>query len=201
MSALPPGVVFPALPTTLVQASLVARSFMPVADPGIAGPPMPFPIPAVWIEEQHHDVTVITEHPVENGAPITDHAFARPGEVVIRLGWNGEDIPAIQALYSQIVNLKSARTLFEIQTGKRLYKNMLIADISVMTDQRTENVLLATVRCREVIIVKQVVSVPASPASQAIPSSTAAPVSNGTNILTPAPNANRQGFAGIVSPL
>ena len=34
--------------------------------------------PTVWIEETHHDSVVITEHPVEQGAPISDHAFARP---------------------------------------------------------------------------------------------------------------------------
>lgn len=40
------------------------------------------------IEESHHDELVITEHPVEQGAPIADHAYKRPAEVVIRCAWS-----------------------------------------------------------------------------------------------------------------
>ena len=36
-------------------------------------------IPDVVIEEAHRDELIITQHPVEKGATITDHAFARPG--------------------------------------------------------------------------------------------------------------------------
>lgn len=40
------------------------------------------------IEEKHHDELEITEHPVEQGAMITDHAFKRPAELTLRLGWS-----------------------------------------------------------------------------------------------------------------
>lgn len=40
------------------------------------------------IEENHHDELEITEHPVEQGAAISDHAFKRPAEVIIKMGWS-----------------------------------------------------------------------------------------------------------------
>jgi hypothetical protein len=40
------------------------------------------------IEEVHEDDTDITDHPVEQGATISDHAFARPSSVIITCGWS-----------------------------------------------------------------------------------------------------------------
>lgn len=45
-------------------------------------------IPDATIEEVHTDDLEITEHPVEQGAAISDHAFKRPAEVVITAGWS-----------------------------------------------------------------------------------------------------------------
>jgi hypothetical protein len=111
------------------------------------------PPPTVWIEEQHRDQLIITEHPVDQGASVSDHAFKRPAEVTLRLGWNGESIQDIQATYALLLQLQSSRTLFDLYTGKRSYINMLIADLAVQTDERTEYVLMATARCREVLLV------------------------------------------------
>lgn len=40
------------------------------------------------VEERHTDRLHITDHPVEQGAAISDHAFKRPAEVVLKLGWS-----------------------------------------------------------------------------------------------------------------
>lgn len=40
------------------------------------------------INEQHTDTLEITNHPVEIGASISDHAFKHPAEVVLQLGWS-----------------------------------------------------------------------------------------------------------------
>lgn len=45
-------------------------------------------IPDATIEEVHTDDMEITDHPVEQGASISDHAFKRPAEVVITAGWS-----------------------------------------------------------------------------------------------------------------
>jgi hypothetical protein len=39
------------------------------------------------IEEVHQDEMEITEHPVEQGTTISDHAFVRPAELIITAGW------------------------------------------------------------------------------------------------------------------
>lgn len=40
------------------------------------------------VEESHIDEMEITEHPVEQGAAIADHAFKRPAEVTLHLAWS-----------------------------------------------------------------------------------------------------------------
>ena len=58
----------------------------------ITGPDGKITIPnftvQVWLEEHHHDQVEITQHPVEFGAMITDHAFKHPAEVRLELGWS-----------------------------------------------------------------------------------------------------------------
>jgi hypothetical protein len=45
-------------------------------------------VPDCTIEERHSDRLVITEHPVEQGAAISDHAYKLPSEVTIRYGFS-----------------------------------------------------------------------------------------------------------------
>lgn len=45
-------------------------------------------IPDATIEEVHTDDLEITDHPVEQGTAISDHAFKRPSELVITAGWS-----------------------------------------------------------------------------------------------------------------
>lgn len=44
------------------------------------------------IEELHTDELEITEHPVEQGAAIADHAFKHPAEVVLNLAWSNSPV-------------------------------------------------------------------------------------------------------------
>lgn len=119
----------------------------------------------VTIEEDHTDEIRITDHPVERGASITDHAIKEPESVVITAGWSNSNIWAlgnpfyVQLIYNQMLGLQATLEPFSITTGKRIYENMLIRRISVKTDEKTENSLIATFDCREVIIANtQVVS-------------------------------------------
>jgi len=129
-------------------------------------------IPDVVIKEKHTDTLEITEHPVErptgNGAGfVTDHAFRRPSEVVIDVGFSGGgsllDFANTSALglsrgispndtYQSLLDLQRSRTPFNVITGKRSYSNMLIRSLDVTTERPTENVLMATLTLRELII-------------------------------------------------
>lgn len=113
-------------------------------------------IPDVVIEEAHRDELIITQHPVEKGATITDHAFARPAELDMRCGFS--DSSAAYAGYTQDVYqalraLQQSRRPFTVTTGKRVYRNMLIRALGVITDARSENALMVLCGLQEIKIV------------------------------------------------
>ncbi|GHV35134.1 hypothetical protein FACS1894187_07190 [Synergistales bacterium] len=118
----------------------------------------------VTIEERHNDKLEITSHPVQTGADISDHAYKLPQEVTIIVGKGAlGDANAPRDVYEKVRELQESREPFDITTGKREYKNMLIRDISETTSADTENSLVLTLDCVEVILVDtQKVSVPAS---------------------------------------
>ncbi|MDE9557591.1 hypothetical protein KKJ06_19740 [Xenorhabdus bovienii] len=133
-------------------------------------------VPSVVISEKHMDATEITEHPVQRGAAISDHAYDKPSEVTMEIGFagggsliDGFDTSKIKLfdldtgatlgkspkeVYEQLLKLKASREPFDVTTGKRQYKNMLIRAIEVTTDKTSENVLMVTLTLREVIIVE-----------------------------------------------
>lgn len=124
-------------------------------------------IPDVVISEKHSDALEITEHPVEDKAPVADHAFKRPSELVMEVGFAGggslldlvSNLTATSLLglspqetYQKILDLQETRVPFDVVTGKRKYSNMLIKVLDVTTDKTSENVLMAVLTLREVII-------------------------------------------------
>ncbi|MBS9422284.1 phage baseplate protein [Photorhabdus caribbeanensis] len=124
-------------------------------------------VPSVVIAEKHTDALEITEHPVEIGAAVSDHAYKKPAEIAMELGFAGGgslldfvDTSKIglsmglspKETYQKILDLQELREPFKVITGKRTYENMLIKAIEVTTDQHSENVLLCTLTLREVII-------------------------------------------------
>ena len=130
------------------------------------------------IEERHHDELTITDHPVEMGANISDHAFLRPAEVTIHCGWsNSGGQPAagddyVRAIYQRLRELQGLREPFDLVTGKRSYKNMLLASLTITTDPRTENALMVTATCRQVITVQTQAATLPPMASQGKPEKT-----------------------------
>jgi hypothetical protein len=166
------------------------------------------------VKEIHNDELEVTEHPVEVGAMISDHAFKRPVELVLEIAWSnspsinglltnaglsanqaagvsagivgatavggsvvnaaaigygayqagallqssqlGSNIGQsgqINSIYDQLRALQTNRALFSIQTGKRLYNNMICKSLVVETDQKSENALFVIMNCKEVILV------------------------------------------------
>lgn len=124
-------------------------------------------VPSVVISEKHNDTLEITEHPVEVGAAISDHAYRRPSEVVMQVGFSGGgslldflDTTSFglsvglspKETYQELLDLQNSRVPFDVVTGKRIYSNMLIRAQEVTTDRTSENVLSAVLTLREVII-------------------------------------------------
>ena len=184
----------------------------------------------VTLRESHDDEMEITEHPVEQGAAIADHAYKRPASVVIECGWSnspqtagvldavvnsvkgtvagvqsiitGNAPNSIRDLYAKMLQLQVGKTPFDVSTGKRSYSNMLIRHITVVTDPKTENALLMTIQLRQVLIVStQTLNVSAPASQQSSPESTAPPVNLGTKALVPATQFNDAGGGrGFVNP-
>jgi hypothetical protein len=117
-------------------------------------------IAQVTVEEDHDDELTITEHPVEQGAAITDHAYKRPAELRMRVGWSQSGglpvdnaVADVVTLYEDILTLQSSRRPFSIYTGKRPYQNMLVASLRVHTDAKLEWTLLADITFRQILLV------------------------------------------------
>lgn len=191
----------------------------------------------VWLEETHTDELEISDHPVETGARITDHAFMRPSEVTIRCGWSnspsgaagaggiggliegaitgvlqtipgltsllsGNDESSVKAVYQRLLALQAARVPFDVLTGKRAYNNMLIKSLRTTTDPDSENSLIITAVCRQIIIVKtQVVTVGAPASAQAAPQSTQPTADQGTKSLDPAPDVSKDAARVSINPI
>ena len=233
--------------------------------PSVGSPNVFNPITAqATIEEMHADELVITSHPIEQNAPITDHAYKMPSELVIRMAWSNsptigldtvpppwdfstnarnlifsriQDLvnqtvnvvtfPATQFLaaarqkviealtpyagflppmyqapwpstmmgyqpgqaidmYNQLLDLQQSRILFDIYTGKRYYNNMLIRMLTVTTDKQTENVLMVTAACQQIIVVQtKLVQMPFRPDQVQTPASFAPLDLGGNNIPPP----------------
>lgn len=160
-------------------------------------------IPDVTIEEHHTDVLTITDHPVETGAAITDHAFSNPAEVTMRVGWSNSNslsnsivsgsifsgqINDANELYRQLLDLQKSRQPFDLVTGKRTYKNMLIKQLGVTTDRDSENALIVTIVLRQVIIVQTSSTSTPDTGVQANPQDTGAVQNSGTKQPSQAQN-------------
>lgn len=149
------------------------------------------------IEERHEDELVITEHPVEAGATIADHAYKLPAEVTLTYVWGlgspqnrTQDATFLQTLYQQLLQLQVNRTIFQVFTGKRIYSNMLLQALRVDTDRSTENALRVVATCREVLIATTQIVQTSSAVNQAFPQNNGPTVNMGPKALQPAPNFN-----------
>ena len=168
----------------------------------------------VTVRERGVDRLAITEHPVEQGAAITDHAYLRPAELTLEVGWSNSSLQGalnefaqaagallggnivggiaavaspqyVQQVYQALLAVQAGRQLITIVTGKRSYPNMLIEEIEQQTDNTSEWSLPIILHCRQVIVVStSATTLPASNA-QAAPQQTAAQQNTGAKQATP----------------
>lgn len=140
----------------------------------------------VCMDEDSNDELEITQHPVQRGAEITDHAYLKPATVSIRFIYvpNITSTPLDQ-LYQELLTLQASREPFTIVTGKRVYQNMLFRSISVSTDVTKENILYVMGDFQQIIIVDvQQTNVPVK-SQQKIPQKTNSTSNLGDKKATP----------------
>lgn len=156
----------------------------------------------VTLKESGADELTITQHPVEQGSPINDHAYMNPPTLTIYAGWpggEGSSSDYFKKIYSELLKLQSDRKPFDIVTGKRVYKNMLMKSLQQTTDEKTENVLMVSAQFQHVIIVNTQVSTLPPPAQQASPERTNPPTAGGTKQLAPAPSVNAEQLEAVAA--
>lgn len=168
----------------------------------------------VTLSESHQDELEITDHPIEQGALISDHAFKRPAEVTIQGAWSlspsqsglidgvlgglkstitgaqqilsGKAPDGLSDIYNRLLKLQKEVIPFDVYTGKRKYSNMVIRSLSVTTDTNSENSLMVTLVCREVLMVAtRILSVTTDTSKMAAPAANAAPTPSGVRSLQP----------------
>lgn len=183
----------------------------------------------ITMEEVHQDDLEITDHPIEQGASITDHAFKRPAEVTLKIGWSnsprnpgllggirglgntgdilisnllGQSSGQVADIYQGLLKLQADREPVEVYTGKRLYTDMLIRSLVVTTDTKTENVLMVTATLRQIVrVTTTILQLSQVPAAnQREAPATLAPTNSGTKQLVPASNVNTQAIDQAITP-
>lgn len=166
-------------------------------------------IPDVVFEESHRDELIITQHPVEKGAAITDHAFKRPAEVEMRCGWSDSTAgyqDYSRQVYQRLLALQAERRPMPVYTGKRRYQNMLIRGVALTTDPKSEFAAIVIVALQEVILTstqstggqqQASTATPGSNDNQADPASTGAVQNRGE---VPTNSIGSQAFLGSYNP-
>lgn len=116
--------------------------------------------------KESHDLGLqVTDNPVESGVVISDHAFMLPFHLTIHAGVSDSPLAvtssdqfsgnkrSIQA-FELITALQKSAEPFDVQTGLKLYKNMVCTSIHVMQDKETSGALIFSADLRQVIIVE-----------------------------------------------
>ncbi|MGD8188574.1 phage baseplate protein [Brevibacillus ginsengisoli] len=118
----------------------------------------------------------ITQHPVQTGAAVTDHAFLQPKELTMEIGmsdvakglipgqFTGGWSRSVQA-FKVLQELQALRVPLQVHTRLGLYQNMLIEELSAPDDFTTLYALRCTVTLREIIVAQvRTVKVSSKPA-------------------------------------
>lgn len=149
-------------------------------------------IPDVVISEEHNDEVVLTRHPVDTGAPITDHAYRNPAVLNVKFAWSDSSrllnstfsgsilkgVTTTKDVYKQLLSLMQKRELLSVSTGKRSYDSMIITRLVTSTDKDSESSLSCDITFEEVMIVSTK-EVELQAVNQANPAKTAGTVDGG----------------------
>lgn len=158
-------------------------------------------IPMTVMAEHHTDRLQLSEHPLEKGANIADHAIKLPAVVMLEYKWSNSPRGSVfssaqptqmtvQEVYAKLLELQSTFTLLDVYTGKRRYQSMILLEVTQTTDKENENALSVTITCQQVLFATTqtiMLSSAATSVNGKQPSITAPTVNSGVRQLQPAP--------------
>lgn len=103
----------------------------------------------------HRAEVVVTEHPVQSGAKIADHAYVEPLSLSMEIGMSdavsGGAAGRSQTAFQLFLDLLKRREPLRIVTRLNCYDNMIVTSLSAPDDKSTMNALRAVVTLKEVI--------------------------------------------------
>lgn len=116
-----------------------------------------------FLRIDHESKLTITEHPVQSGAAVNDHAYLNPRKLTMEIGMSDvaasivsgqfvSGLPRSVTAFRLLQELQAKKTFLRVLTRLQLYENMLIESISAPDDYTTRYSLKATVSLREVIV-------------------------------------------------
>ena len=115
--------------------------------------------------EEHSSELSVTENPIETGALVSDHAFMKPLKVKVVAGVSdiltptgnpeyGEGAGRAQTAFEMLCELQKSAEPFDVQTGLKVYENMVCESIQTAQDSQSASILYFTASLREVLIVE-----------------------------------------------
>jgi hypothetical protein len=115
--------------------------------------------------EHHESPAEVTENPCETGVSIADHMFLKPKRLTISAGVSDVLISSrsddpfsggtsrSQQAFNLLEQLQATFEPFDVQTGLKLYKSMVCANVIGDQDKDTSGVFIFDAELREAIIV------------------------------------------------
>lgn len=123
-----------------------------------------FIVDAIFSVDTEHSMTV-TQHPVQTGANMSDHAFVNPVRISMEIGvsdamgyrngaqYTSEGATKSIKAYRTLCKLQELRTPMQVVTRLNTYNNMLIESIQVNDDVSTLAAFKASVSLVQVLVV------------------------------------------------
>lgn len=116
-----------------------------------------------FIQIDHSSKLKITEHPIESGSVVADHAYMEPRELIFDIGMSDVVSSLVPgqfsdgwsrsvSAYQTLLNLQVTRTPLFVHTRLVSYQNMLISAISVPDNKDTQFGLRCSVTLRELLV-------------------------------------------------
>lgn len=114
-----------------------------------------------WLRLHHNTSLTVTQHPVEVGAAISDHAYVNPRrfsfdigmtDVIAGVNFSGTSSSRSVNAYQALINLQYQRTPLRLISKYGTFDNILVIGVDTADDFRSKNAMVATITLQQVIM-------------------------------------------------
>ena len=203
-------------PRGIQYAQATSANDVPIIDSTI-GVNSQMYVPDAVMRVEHQQEARITEHPVQTGANISDHAYAMPARVTLDIGmsdamsayansssssaevaggaWTGASKSKSVNAFTEISSWATGRVIVSIGTRLKVYSNMMVESITPEETNKTKTSLRCRVTFKQVFIanVQQVTA-------SALPQTTQS-TSGGVTTSTPLSASQSAQYGKTANPL